>query len=570
MGFPNNALDQIRQRLSLLDAVRRKVPSLKKKGKGYWACCPFHNEKSPSFQVLEQEQFYHCFGCGAHGDIFTFTMETEGGTFPEVVERLAQQAGVDLPKEQQDPVIAQRRQDGYSCLESAQKFYVKNRRTVMEYLQNRGIKLQTIEEFGIGYAPSSWEETRMHLQSEGFAPDVILETGLTIQSDKGKNDYDRFRDRLMVPIHDLKDRVVAFGGRILGQGEPKYLNSPETPFFHKGQLLYNLNRAKHHIKEQGQVYVVEGYFDAIALWQYGLKTAVAPMGTAMTPEQMQTLWRYHSCPVVCLDGDGAGRRAAQRLAERILPVLLPGLNAKFAWLPEGDDPDSFVRKHGADAFKTIDITSLDDVLWQIVVEDKDQTSGTGRAAIEAEINILMQQVKDETVRRHMQRALKDRLWQRKNSANKAIQGKAGWVPKVGSSPAVQEILALSSFHPIILERYIEEFAEIAPKNADEKNLHTILMQLSLRQGLASGNVRTYLKDCRVEHCAVALYQRLNLATALNRIAISTGQNIDNVALARARDLFSSLKKPMSKVQEEETEPDQAWQKLQQRVRQKVG
>jgi DNA primase len=336
--YPPAILEQIKLRVPLLEEVRKVVPKVQKKGKYWWACCPFHGEKSPSFHVREDQGSYYCFGCGAGGDVLKFVQETQGGSFTETVERLAKQAGIKLPeREAPNPARQALWEQGQQALARAKVFYQRSLGSAAkEYLQKRQLSEATVAEFGLGYSPESYTATRDALLTEGIKPDVLREVGLALASEQGKGDYDRFRGRLMFPIENLKGEVVGFGGRVLGKGEPKYLNSPETPWFNKGGLLYNLHRAKPHLKT-GIPVLVEGYMDVIALWQAGFKTAVAPLGTAVGTEQLALLWQQHPSPLVCLDGDAAGRSAATRAALRALPVLEPGKTLQFAFLPEGED-----------------------------------------------------------------------------------------------------------------------------------------------------------------------------------------------------------------------------------------
>ncbi|MDD9920468.1 MAG: DNA primase [Alphaproteobacteria bacterium] len=510
--YPTNILEQIKQRASLIEEVRRIAPDLKRKGKFWWACCPFHKEKSPSFHVREDEGHYHCFGCGAHGDIFTFMTETRGGTFIETVEHLAAQTGVDLPKIVHDPAAEKVKNDGFKALARVQTFYQRHGQEIAAYIQRRGLTQETVKTFGLGYAPDNWETTRIALVEEGFSTEILRETGLSIQSDKKKSDYDRFRGRLMFPIQDLKDRVIAFGGRIIGEGEPKYLNSPDTPFFNKSYILYNLNRARNYIRQQNQALLVEGYMDVIALWQAGVKTAVAPMGTAVTPEQIQLLWQYHTAPVVCLDGDAAGRGAAARLAKRILPSLTPGKTLRFMYLPEGEDPDSYVQTNGKEAFEKLVVQAirLEDVLWQDLTDGVDVKSGEGRAQVDAAMQECMKTIKNETVRRHYAAALKDRLWRARGNKQKQsnqVQGRTNWVPQTGNGQGGRQLLALACYAPQLVATYEEDFLELSFENHEDKSIYQVLVQAFLEKRLAKEAFVSYLEECGRQEDVQRLYKQ---------------------------------------------------------------
>lgn len=501
--FPPTFLAEIRQRVSLVDEVRRVVPGLKKKGKTWQACCPFHNEKTPSFHVYAEQGTYHCFGCGAHGDVITFLKETRGGSFPEVVAHLAQRAGIKMPEQEKtDPAEAQRRQDGYSALTRAQELYQKRLTSIQPYLTERQLSTQTAATFGLGYAPESWDDIKLQLINDGFSEHVLQEAGLLSSSRNSKGTYDRFRNRLMFPIHDIQDRVVGFGGRIMGQGEPKYLNSPDTSFFNKSYLLFNLNRARHHLKSADPLILVEGYMDAISLWQAGIQTAVAPMGTSVTPEQLQTMWRYASCPVVCLDGDKAGQAAAERTARRAISVMRPGQDLRFARLPEGQDPDDFIRAHGADAFRKLlaeHTTSLEEVLWSIVKGTQDMTTGAGRAAIEAEINTLRQDMADYVIQRHLTSALRDRLYasRGKKPQTHVLQGKHNKVPALETTGLSRQLLLHACAQPWLVRHFDEELCSLDFPDATESHLLHMLIQAytknSLEDALEKQTLTAYIE-----------------------------------------------------------------------------
>ncbi len=487
--FPPAFLAEVRQRVSLVDEVRRVVPSLKKKGKTWQACCPFHNEKTPSFHVYAEQGTYHCFGCGAHGDVITFVKETRGGQFAEVVAHLAQRAGMKLPEQEKtDPAQAQRRQDGYTALTRAQTFFEQRIARVQDYLTNRKLTAQTISTFGLGYAPEAWDEIKLQLLNDGFSEALLQEAGLLSQSTTSKSTYDRFRSRLMFPIHDLQDRVVGFGGRIVGAGEPKYLNSPDTPFFNKSYLLYNLNRARHHLKDADPLILVEGYMDAIALWQAGIQTAVAPMGTSVTPEQLQILWRYASCPVVCLDGDSAGQAAAARTARRAISVIRPGQNLHFAWLPHGQDPDDYIQANGAAAFRAYiaeNTSTLEDVLWQTVVTAQDITTGTGRAAVEAEINVLRQEIGDYVMQRHLTSALRDRLYAQRGKKRhpNVLQAQKQTVPALEMASLSRQLLLHACAQPWLVRHFDEELSSLELPQTAEARLLQLLIQAYTKNSL---------------------------------------------------------------------------------------
>jgi DNA primase len=350
--IPNEFIQTVLARVDIVAVVDRYLP-LKKAGANYAACCPFHSEKTPSFTVSPTKQFYHCFGCGAHGTAISFLMEYGGKSFPDAIEELARDLGLDVPRVESAGNAARRESitDLSGMLLEAARFYraqLKDSPRAIEYLKGRGLTGAVAARFGMGYAPDDWQPLAGVLADY---QDKALETaGLVITGDGGKR-YDRFRDRIMFPIHDSSGRVIGFGGRVLDHGEPKYLNSPETPLFSKGQELYGLFQARPAIRAAGKVVVVEGYMDVVALAQHGVEYAVATLGTATTSTHAQKLLRITDSVVFCFDGDEAGRRAAWRALENTLSALTDGKDVRFLFLPDGDDPDDFIRGRGRAAFE---------------------------------------------------------------------------------------------------------------------------------------------------------------------------------------------------------------------------
>ena len=350
--IPNEFIQTLLARVDIVAVVDRYVP-LKKAGANYAACCPFHSEKTPSFTVSPTKQFYHCFGCGAHGTAVSFLMEYGGKSFPDAIEELARDVGLDVPRVESAGNAARRESitDLSGLLLESARFYraqLKDSPRAIEYLKGRGLTGAVAARFGMGYAPNDWQPLASVLPDY---QDKALETaGLVITGDGGKR-YDRFRDRIMFPIHDSSGRVIGFGGRVLDHGEPKYLNSPETPLFSKGQELYGLFQARPAIRTAGKVVVVEGYMDVVALAQHGVEYAAATLGTATTSTHAQKLLRITDSVVFCFDGDEAGRRAAWRALENTLSALTDGKDVRFLFLPDGDDPDDFIRNRGRAAFE---------------------------------------------------------------------------------------------------------------------------------------------------------------------------------------------------------------------------
>jgi DNA primase len=417
MRFPPQLLDEIRARLPVSHVVGRRV-GLKRKGREFVALSPFKAEKTPSFFVNDQKGFYHCFASGEHGDIFTFLMKTEGVSFPEAVERLAQEAGVPLPApEARHPERDDERQRLYALLEASARYFEEHLRgaegaEARRYLEKRGVERAAIARFRLGYAPNSRSALRAALARQGFGAADMATAGMLIAGDDIPVAYDRFRHRLMFPITDVKERVIAFGGRALDPGaQAKYLNSPETPLFHKGQVLFNAATARAPAHAKRRLVAVEGYMDVLALWEAGIAEAVAPLGTALTADQVRLMWRFAPEPILCFDGDAAGRRAAFRAVETVLPHLRPGLSVAFAFLPDGLDPDDLVRQQGAAALEAALARArpLADVLWEREWASGDWRTPERRARLDLQIRQLLARIEDGAVRSHYERAMRERL-----------------------------------------------------------------------------------------------------------------------------------------------------------------
>ncbi|MEW6728908.1 MAG: DNA primase [Pseudomonadota bacterium] len=350
--IPQSFIDDLVARADIVEVIGSRVP-LKKKGREYAACCPFHHEKSPSFFVSPDKQFYHCFGCGAHGTVLGFLMAFERLDFVEAVETLAGQMGLTVPREGGETPQAHPHAPLLAILEDCARFYqaeLKRTPRAIDYLKRRGVSGETAAAFGLGYAPPGFDTLERALRLDRQGIDRLKQAGMLSEGEHGRL-YDRFRERVMFPIRDRRGRVIAFGGRVLGDEKPKYLNSPETPLFHKGHELYGLYEARKALGRPDRLLVVEGYMDVVMLAQHGLREAIATLGTAVTREQVDLMFRHTAQVVFCFDGDEAGRRAAWRALEATLPQLRDGLDARFLFLPEGEDPDSLVRQEGAEAFR---------------------------------------------------------------------------------------------------------------------------------------------------------------------------------------------------------------------------
>src|SRR5712671_2616562 len=417
MRFPPQFLDELRARLPVSDVVGRRV-KLKKAGREWKGLSPFNKERSPSFFVNDQKGFYHDFSSGKHGDIFGFVMDTEGVTFPEAVERLAAMAGLAVPKMSAEADAQEhRRRTLHDVMELAAKFFEATLASragakARGYLADRSLDPATQLKFRIGYAPAERFALKEHLGSHGISSDDMVEAGLLVAADDIPVPYDRFRDRVMFPISDLSGRIVAFGGRALDKDAPaKYLNSPETPLFHKGGMLYNGAPARQAAHQGATVVAVEGYVDVIAMVTAGFPATVAPLGTALTEDQLALLWKMADEPILCFDGDKAGQKAAWRAADMALPHLLPGKSLRFALLPEGQDPDDLARSGGRGAVEEVISAArgLADLIWSREVEGGSFATPERRAALEKRINELTNGIRDEVVRRYYRQDLAERL-----------------------------------------------------------------------------------------------------------------------------------------------------------------
>jgi DNA primase len=435
MRFPPTLLDEIRARLPVSEVVGRRV-SLKRAGREFKGLSPFKTEKTPSFTVNDRKGFYHCFASGEHGDIFTFLMRTEGLTFPEAVERLAEEAGVPVPKAgPRDAAAEDQRARLYELLAASAAFFEKQLAgsagaEARRYLAKRGMDAEGIARFRLGYASPGKSALKEHLALAGFTAAEMAASGMLVAGDDIPVAYDRFRHRIMFPICDAKGRAIAFGGRALDPDAPaKYLNSPETPLFHKGAVLYNAHNARVPAHDKGQVLVVEGYMDAIALALAGFPQTVAPLGTALTEDQIRLLWRMAPEPVLCFDGDAAGRKAAFRAVETVLPLLKPGFSLQFVFLPDGLDPDDLVRQHGAGAMHAL-LESRSRALFDVLIEREEQQGPPAvtpeqAAALEARLKRLVDTIADADVKARYAQELRQTLWAKSRRLARALAPAAG-------------------------------------------------------------------------------------------------------------------------------------------------
>jgi len=470
MSFPPEFLDELRARVSLAAVVGQRVSFDPRKSnprrRDYWACCPFHGEKTPSFHVDDAKGFYHCFGCGVSGDAIGFTMAIDNLSFVEAVERLAELAGLALPKRSAKSEEADERRVALAeVLEAARLFFVatlagKEGAEARTYLEGRGCRPKLWQAFELGYAPTSRTALFDHLKRAGHKEPLMVEAGLVV-ADAERRAYDRFRERVIFPIRDARGRLVGFGGRTLSRDSnvPKYLNSPETPLFHKGRLLFNFASARKAARETNTLIVAEGYMDVIALHGAGFANAVAPLGTALTEDQLALLWQVSSEPILCFDGDEAGKRAAFRAADLALPHLKPGRSLRFALLPKGMDPDDLLRKRGRAAMEAClnCPDALVDFLWEREVAAQPLDTPERRAEFEERLRALVRRIADPGVRLNYGHAFAERL-SALFSSSMGVKGGAGRRPSAPAaspglrrSPLVRAGLNNAALPPAFLE-----------------------------------------------------------------------------------------------------------------------
>ena len=485
-------LDELRNRVALSGVVGRTV-KLVRAGREWKACCPFHNEKTPSFYVNDHKGFYHCFGCGAHGDVIRFLTDHEGLAFRDAVERLATEAGLEMPQESRESRAVEAKRTGLAdVMAAAARWYQDELASpggvdARAYLERRGLSAAAIATFALGYAPDS--RTRLKAALNSYGVPALVEAGLLIQpEDSGREPYDRFRGRLMFPIRDTRGRVIAFGGRILGDGEPKYLNSPDTPLFDKGRTLFNLDRAGPAGRKSGRLIVVEGYMDVIALHEAGVIEAVAPLGTALTENQLALLWRVVDTPLLCFDGDAAGQRAALRAALRALPLLKPGKSLAFITLPPGQDPDDLVRAGGAEAFDRLAARAepLVERLWQSELAALPVSTPEQRAGLQARLRDLARSVEDVDVRQAYEQNFRERFYQHFRTPNRFSPGYRPSPPQsrvAARKPADTILFALVVGlleHPELIVPNAETLGRLQIGDTELARLRDVLLETAMR------------------------------------------------------------------------------------------
>ena len=477
LALPPAFLDELRGRTSLSALISRKV-KLVRSGRQWKGCCPIHGEKSPSFYVYDDH--FHCFGCGAHGDAISFVMQIQGTTFPEAVEQLASEAGMEVPKSTPQAAEAERRRlDLHGVLEAAaaayrRRLFLPEGARALDYLRGRGLKDETIQRFGLGWSGEGRGALGAELAREGVEAPMLVEAGLVRPGQDGRADYELFFNRVMFPIRDRRGRVISFGGRTMADAQPKYVNGPETAVYSKRRTLYAHDLAREAARSGAPIVVAEGYMDVIALHQAGFAGAVAPLGTALTEEQMEELWRLSPAPVLCFDGDGAGGRAASRAAEMVLPLLTAERTLRLATLPPGEDPDTLVRRGGPAAFQSVldGARALSDSLFDMVRDGAPLDTPEQRAQLGHRLDEAAGRVTDKGLAWEYRQAFRDRL---KGIAWSARQGKRGSKPGFRPPPVfhrpapgpqqaeaerARTLVAIVLVHPELLHDVEEAFGEL--------------------------------------------------------------------------------------------------------------
>lgn len=515
MRFAPSFVERLRSHFLLSELIGKRI-DVKKHGREYQALCPFHNEKTPSFTINNEKNFFHCFGCGAHGDAIEFVKRYDRLTYPETIEQLAREAGIALPEvSHEQRQKAQIEKTLYDVLEAAcwwfeQQLQLHSYGHARDYIEKRGLKPETLRQYRIGYAPDERTSLHKHLLSLGFNAKLQTEAGLIITPDNG-NVYDRFRGRLMFPIRSASGKVVAFGGRSIieteGKKIAKYLNSPETALFKKGEMLFNLDLAKRPARENNIAVVMEGYMDVVSTAQAGVGYALATLGTAVTPDHLRLLWQIAKEPVICLDGDSAGKRAMLRSIEIALPLLKPSYSMRFAFLPKGEDPDSYIQANGKASFEKILHGSrrLSQVIWETLRPQFNLDLPEGRAALEDALKKIAGKIEDSTVRQHYQSYFHKMLWEQTSSkGKKAVAGsKKKTAPR---SPEIERMMIQS--HSSTLEtlvrrmlRTLIQFPALLHKSQIEETLSRLDIRTSsldaLRNVLLSAISETNIDDSAV-------------------------------------------------------------------------
>lgn len=534
-------LDELRSRLRLSEIIGQRV-TVTRAGREFKACCPFHHEKTPSFTINDEKEFYHCFGCGAHGDHVGFVMQHDNLPFMEAIEYLAGQAGMEVPRPTPQEREKFDRQDQYfKIMDSAARFFTAQlfeprNKEVWDYLKGRGLTDETINNFRLGYALDDGQALRSYLKGKGYNDHDLVELCLTKKSQRGTENYDFFRDRVMFPVTDKKGRVVAFGGRVLpdhmrppqpnsNYTPAKYMNSSETPLFHKGRMVYNMSKARQAVLDGQSLIVAEGYADVIALSQAGFNGAVAPLGTALTEAQIDVLWAMIPPrdtdmikePILCFDGDNAGQRAAVRAMERVLPIMRAGVSVRFAFMPQGQDPDDLIRDKGVEAMQAVldQSVPLYDMVWRHLTNGKDFTRPESQAALMASIDTMTAPIADRTIQQTYRDMLKDRYYKTFRRQKSQMRGGRPLTPKIqinrpsaGGDLSSRLLLGILINRPEIFDMHEDALSRFSCKNQslDLLRQHVISILVD-KQGITHDDLKTALIDEGIDGDMIANLQK---------------------------------------------------------------
>ena len=578
-------IDELRAKVSIADVVGEKV-KLVRKGREYTGLCPFHNEKTPSFTVNEAKGFYHCFGCGAHGDILKFEMEANNLPFMEALEKLAHKAGLEVPRiSHENKAEIEKRKSLYEIMELAVKFFERNLRLpegqhALDYLRNRrGFSEETIAKFRMGYAPSN-NGLRAWLASKNVSEQDMGDLGLVslAEHNTSKRTFDFFRDRVMIPIFDKAGRPIAFGGRVMGDAQPKYLNSPETPIFQKRRILYNMNYARDKAFEAKNLLICEGYMDVIALDAYGIGYAVAPLGTALTEDQIQEAWRVCPMPTLCFDGDSAGIRAAVRSVDRALPILKAGYSTRYAFLPDKMDPDEYLKAKGRDEFLKIigDTVPLAELVWRKNIQSKDLSTPEQKALIEKNIMEEVGKIADEKVRGYYIQEMKNRIYEefgrgawkdrRGGDSRRKAPAAAKKPVQIRPKPSLDElvlkfVLAAFVYYPELIPEYEEKMSFFDFNN---QRMHTMFDKMvdicAENEQTTFADMYKKLAECGFDKDLASLWE-LDMFKQQNPYLPKIRAEIDTKIIeVQLRQLENEIRECLRIIQTSESFPDEVYKR----------
>ena len=570
MAVPSQFLDELRARITVSELIATKV-KLVRRGREATGLCPFHNEKTPSFTVNDEKGFYHCFGCGAHGDIISFIMQIEGLSFPEAIEKLAGFSGLPIPKDtKENREEVKKVLSLQEVMEKACNWFENQLRKPhgdrgLKYLLGRGFSETTISKFRLGFAPDGRGIFRQEMLEMGVSLEQLVDCGLVKNNEHSNSPRDYFFNRVIFPISDRRGKVIAFGGRILGEGQPKYLNSPETRLFSKGQVLYNLVDARAASRTTGTIIVVEGYTDVIALNQSGIQHSVAPLGTALTEEQILALWRVVDEPLLCFDGDNAGRRAAFRAAQRALPLLKPGKSLRFVSLPLGEDPDSLVKTRSRGGFETLlgKAQPLVDVIIDLEVGGNKFTTPEQRASLESKLNNHIKRISDRSIQYHYQQRIRNQLRiifvkedgisshnKLPNNKNRFIKTNS-LVPR-GDLTAMRErqekvLISILINHNEVVHGFAEQLADVSLSNRElDRVLREILNVAGDQPDLDSGALQDHLNESGYQDILLGIlnakiYRQAKFASPEAPLEMVSNALVEIIASYRSSSLNSDRK-----------------------------